>query len=133
MKEKLLESAFEAMENSYAPYSKYHVGASFLCKDGTIFKGTNIENASFGATTCAEQTAIYSAYTAGYRKEDIVACAIVTDGEILAGPCGICRQVLSELIDGKAPIYLSNKKASLDTNMNELLPLQFGEKDLKHV
>lgn len=133
MKEQLLKAAFEAMDNSYAPYSNYHVGASFLCKDGTIFKGTNIENASFGATTCAEQTAIYTAYTQGYRKEDIVGCAIVTDGAILAGPCGICRQVLSELIDGQIPVYLSNRTDELDTNIDELMPLQFGEKDLKDV
>ena len=130
MKEELLKSAFEVMENSYAPYSNYHVGSAFLMKDGTIFKGANIENASFGATNCAERSAIYAAYSNGYRQEDVEACAIVTDGKILAGPCGICRQVLSELMDSDVPIYLSNGSESLDTNMRELMPLQFGKKDL---
>lgn len=130
MKEQLLKHAFEVMENSYAPYSNYHVGAAFLMKDGTIIKGANIENASFGATTCAEQTAIYSAYSKGYRQDDVLGCAIVTDGKILAGPCGICRQVLSELMGNDVPIYLSNGLNQLDTNMRELMPLQFGKKDL---
>lgn len=130
MKEKLLDEAFKVMENAYAPYSNYHVGASFLMKDGKIFTGANIENASFGATNCAERSAIYAAYSHGYRQEDVLACAIVTDGKILAGPCGICRQVLSELIPSDAPIYLSNSIESKDTNMAELMPLQFGKKDL---
>ena len=130
MKELLLKNAFEAMGHSYAPYSHYHVGAAFLMKDGKIFSGANVENASFGATNCAERSAIYAAYSKGYRQDDVEACAIVTDGKILAGPCGICRQVLSELMGNDAPIYLSNGKESLDTNMKELMPLQFGKKDL---
>ena len=132
-KDLLLENAFAVQKNAYAPYSHYHVGASFLCKDGTIFNGANIENASFGATSCAEQNAIRAAYSAGYRQDDIIACAIVTDGPILAGPCGICRQVLSELMHSNVPIYLSNGKEEKTTNMNELMPLQFGKKDLEHV
>ncbi|CAM3572320.1 cytidine deaminase [Erysipelothrix urinaevulpis] len=130
MKEKLLEKAFEAMGNAYAPYSNYHVGSAFLLNDGTIVIGANIENASFGATNCAERSAVYAAYSQGYRQNDIQAVAIVTDGKILAGPCGICRQVLSELIPGDCPIYLSNKKESKDTTINELMPFQFGKKDL---
>ena len=130
MKERLLESAFKAMENSYAPYSNYHVGAAFLMKDGTVFQGANVENASYGASNCGERSAIFAAYSNGYRQEDVEACAIVTDGKILAGPCGICRQVLSELMTNEVPIYLSNGKDSLDTNMGELMPFQFGKKDL---
>lgn len=132
-KDMLLEKAFAVQKNAYAPYSKYHVGASFLCKDGTVFTGANIENASYSATSCAEQNAIHAAYSAGYRQDDILACAIVTDGEILAGPCGICRQVLSELIHDDVPIYLSNGKEEKTSNMAELMPLQFGKKDLEHV
>lgn len=132
-KEKLLKEAFNVQKNAYAPYSNYHVGASFLCKDGTVFTGANIENASYGATACAEQNGIRAAYSAGYRQDDIVACAIVTDGHILAGPCGICRQVLSELMHSDVPIYLSNGKEEKTTNLDELMPLQFGKKDLEHV
>lgn len=129
-KEKVLELAFEAMENAYAPYSNYFVGSCVKTKDGNYFKGANIENASFGATNCGERSAIFSCYSHGYRQEDIECIAIVTNGEILAGPCGICRQVLSELLLPDTPIYLSNRKESMDTNMIELLPLTFGKKDL---
>lgn len=126
----LINEAFEAMENAYAPYSNYHVGACVLCKDGSTYKGANIENASFGATNCGERTAIFSAYANGKRKDDIVAIAIVSDGKRLAAPCGICRQVLSELINQDTPIILSNKIDYMETNIKELLPMQFSEEDL---
>ncbi len=130
-KQKVVDIAFEAMKNAYAPYSEYHVGACVLCKDGTTFKGANIENASFGGTNCGERSAIFSAYSNGYRKEDIEALAIVTDGDRLAAPCGICRQVLSELLNQDTPIILSNGKEEKTTTIAELLPFQFGEEDLK--
>ena len=129
-KEELVELAFKAMENAYAPYSNYHVGAALLTKDGKIFYGANIENASFGATNCAERSAVFSAYSNGYRKDDIEAIAIVSDGDKLAGPCGICRQVLSELLNQDTPIYLSNRKEEMTTNIHDLLPMQFGLEDV---
>lgn len=129
-KEELVELAFKAMENAYAPYSNYHVGAALLTKDGKIFYGANIENASFGATNCAERSAVFSAYSNGYRKNDIEAIAIVSDGDKLAGPCGICRQVLSELLNQDTPIYLSNRKEEMTTNIHDLLPMQFGLEDV---
>ncbi len=127
----VIDEAFEAMNNAYAPYSNYHVGACVLCKDGKMFKGANIENASFGATNCGERSAIFAAYSNGYRKENIEALAIVTDGDRLAAPCGICRQVLSELLPQTMPIILSNGKEVKETTISELLPFQFGEEDLK--
>lgn len=129
-REELIEEAFKAMENSYAPYSNYHVGAAVLTKDGKVFLGANIENASFGATNCGERSAIFAAYSNGYRKDTIEALAIVSDGDRIAAPCGICRQVLSELITGDTPIYLSNRKDEIDTCMNELLPYQFTTEDV---
>ena len=126
----ILNEAFEAMENAYAPYSNYHVGACVLTKDGKTFKGANIENASYGATNCGERTAIFACYANGYRKDDIEALAIVTDGKRLAGPCGICRQVLCELLNQDTPIVLSNKIETKVTNINELLPMQFNGDDL---
>lgn len=129
-REELIEEAFKAMENSYAPYSNYHVGAAVLTKDGKVFWGANIENASFGATNCGERSAIFVAYSNGYRKDTIEALAIVSDGDRIAAPCGICRQVLSELITGDTPIYLSNRKDEMDTCMNELLPYQFATEDV---
>ena len=130
-KDELLKLAFEAMENAYVPYSHYKVGACVLCKDGKTFKGVNIENASYGATNCGERTAIFTAYANGYRKDDIKAIAIVSDGKRIGTPCGICRQVLSELMPKDAPIILSNGKDEMITNIAELLPYDFGEEDLK--
>ena len=130
-KDELLKLAFEAMENAYVPYSHYKVGACVLCKDGQTFKGVNIENASYGATNCGERTAIFTAYANGYRKDDIKAIAIVSNGNRIGTPCGICRQVLSELMPKDAPIILSNGKDEMITNIAELLPYDFGEEDLK--
>lgn len=131
MKDIMLEKAFEVMENAYAPYSNYHVGSCVKTRDGNYFIGANMENASYGATTCGERNALFSAYSHGYRKADIEAIAIVTDGDLLAGPCGICRQVLSEMLELDTPIHLSNRKEEKTTNINELLPFMFGSKDLK--
>ncbi len=126
----LIEEAFKVLKNAYAPYSNYHVGSAILCDDGRIVVGANIENASFGATNCGERTAIFQVYSLGYRKDNIKAIAIVTDGSILAGPCGICRQVLSELLNDDTPIILSNGKEVQITNIDNLLPLRFTDKDL---
>lgn len=122
--------AFEAMEHAYAPYSKYHVGACVKTKEGTFIPGVNIENASFGLTNCAERSAIFAAYSLGYTKEDIESIAIVSDGAKLAAPCGACRQVLVELLQGDTPIVLSNKVEYNVTNIIELLPMSFTSEDV---
>ncbi len=129
-KEELVQQAFLAMKNAYAPYSKYHVGACILTDDGKTFYGANIENASFGATNCAERSAVFSAYSNGYQKDRIVAIAIVTDGNRIGAPCGICRQVLSELLNQDTPIYLSNGKEIMTKTIRELLPMQFQTEDV---
>ena len=118
------------MNSAYAPYSNYHVGACVLCKDGRTFRGVNIENASYGATNCAERSAVFGAYSYGYRKADIAAIAIVSDGARIGMPCGICRQVLSELLESDTPIILSNGKETMETTIAELLPMSFGMEDL---
>lgn len=128
--EAVLNEAFEAMENAYAPYSNYHVGACVLTKDGKTFKGANIENAAYPSGVCGERSAIFAAYSNGYRKEDIEAIAIVSDGPRIGAPCGMCRQVLSELLNQDTPILLSNRKDYLETNIKELLPMQFNGDDL---
>lgn len=127
----LLERAFKVMENAYAPYSNYHVGACVVTKDNKYFIGANIENASYGLTNCAERNAIFQAYSNGYRKNDIQAIAIVSDGKTLATPCGACRQVLVELLEKDTPIVLSNHKIDKITNIQELLPMSFTDEDLK--
>jgi cytidine deaminase len=127
----LIDEAFKAMKNAYAPYSHYHVGSCVLTKDGKQFIGANIENASFGATNCGERSAIFAAYSHGYRKNDIEAIAIVSDGDKLAGPCGICRQVLSELLNDDTLILLSNGKEETVKTIDDLLPMRFTQEDLK--
>ena len=129
-KEEVLKLAFKAMGNAYAPYSNYHVEACVVTKDGSTFLGANIENASFGATNCGERSAIFAAYSNGYRKEDIEAIAIVTDGHRIGAPCGICRQVLSELLMDQTPIYLSNGVDTVEKTIDDLLPMRFTQEDV---
>lgn len=130
-RKELIDHAFQAMKNSYAPYSQFHVGAAVACRDGKVFYGANIENASYGATNCAERSAMFSAYSNGVRKEDIEAIAIVADGETIATPCGICRQVMAELLAMDTPVYMSNGKEDLDLTVKDLLPYAFTQEDLQ--
>ena len=130
-KEKLIEEAFKALENSYSPYSNYPVGAALLTKDGHVIYGANIENASYPAGICAERNAVFSAYAQGFRKEDFTALAIVGRGKTVAGPCGVCRQALYELLSSRMPIYLSNGEETVETTMEELLPMPFCPEDLE--
>ena len=131
MDQKLIERAFKNLENAYAPYSNYRVGACVKCKDGRMFDGANIENASYGLTNCGERTAVFAAYACGVRKDDIEALAIVTEGNRIGAPCGACRQVLSELLNQDTPIYLANRTEMKVTTIAELLPFQFSDEDLK--
>ncbi|MEG2801071.1 MAG: cytidine deaminase [Longicatena sp.] len=126
----IIDAAFSAMEHAYAPYSNYHVGACVKLKNGKLIVGVNVENASYGLTNCAERSAIFATYSLGYTKEDIVALCIVSDGEKLAYPCGACRQVLVELLNGDTPIVLSNRKDFKVTNIMELLPMSFTKEDV---
>ena len=121
----LIENAIEASKKAYAPYSKFHVGAALLTKSGKIFQGCNIENVSFGATNCAERSAVFAAYSNGYRLGDFEALAIVTEADNITAPCGICRQVLNELIGKDLPVILSNGRQTIETNIGELLPMSF--------
>ena len=129
-KKELYELAWEALENAYAIYSHYRVGACVLCRDGSYFIGANIENASYGLTNCAERSALFATYSHGYRKDDIIALAVVCEGPNIATPCGACRQVLSELIGKDVPIYLANREAERETTISELLPYAFSGDEL---
>lgn len=126
----ILEKAFAAMDNAYVPYSNYRVGACVKTTDGNYFIGANIENAAYSPTICGERNAIFAAYSQGYRKEDIESIAIVTSGKRIGTPCGVCRQVLIELIGLEIPIVLSNKIETRVTNIATLLPDSFNEEDL---
>lgn len=121
----MIEKAFEATKNSYSPYSKFKVGACIEMNDGTYFLGTNIENAAYGSTMCAERNAVYGAYCNGYRRADIKQLAIVAFGDDLVSPCGACRQVLAELLPQDCPVILANQSDYEITSVEELLPRAF--------
>lgn len=118
----LIQIAKQAAENAYAPYSDFCVGAALLTKDGQVFTGCNIENASYGATNCAERTAIFKAVSEGYR-EFLKVAVIAKDGST-AYPCGICLQVMQEFMpDGI--IVLEKDDTIITYTLKELLPNGF--------
>lgn len=125
----LHQAAAQAKKFSYSPYSKFQVGAALLTKDNEVIFGTNIENASFGATICAERTAILKAVSEGCQQfTDIV---VVTDALKPTPPCGLCLQVMSEFFAKDTRIWLANSKKILKQyQFKDLLPLPFGPKDL---
>jgi cytidine deaminase len=126
--DELLQAAREAQQNAYAPYSNYRVGAAVRGDNGKIYRGTNVENASYGLALCAERGAVSAAVLDGARR--IVAVAVVTHSSPPVAPCGMCRQTLAEFADD-LPIALSNDKGERrDTTLKELLPMAFGRSDL---
>lgn len=134
----LIEKALEARENAYVPYSHYKVGAALATASGKIYTGCNIENASYGATNCAERTAIFKAVSEGERN--IAAIAIVGGNEKeeknlsdYAYPCGICRQVIREFSDPSAVriIVAKSTKEYEIYSLEQLLPESFGPDKLE--
>ena len=126
----LLDKAQEAREHSYAPYSRYRVGAALLTADGQIYQGCNIENAGFTSTICAERTAFFKAVYDGHRA--FRAIAVIATGEEMGFPCGVCRQVMAEFCDRDFLIITANRdRTKVDVSSFEtLLPHSFGPKDL---
>ena len=126
----LLDKAQEAREHSYAPYSRYRVGAALLTADGQIYQGCNIENAGFTPTVCAERTAFFKAVYDGHRA--FKAIAIIATGEEMGFPCGVCRQVMAEFCDRDFIIVTANRdRTKVDvSDFETLLPHSFGPKDL---
>lgn len=126
----LLEKAYEGRENAYAPYSNFKVGAAVLMENGKIYTGCNIENASYGATNCAERTAIFKAISEGNRK--IRAIAIVGADDEYTYPCGICRQVIAEFADKNTEIILGKKSLEyIVKTLAEILPGAFTKEALQ--
>jgi cytidine deaminase len=127
----LITSAIDIRERAYVPYSNFKVGAAVLTGNDKIYSGCNIENASYGATNCAERTAIFKAISEG--EKSIKAIAIIGDVENYTFPCGICRQVIAEFAeDGNTDVILvKNKEDYIIKKMHELLPGAFTRKDLQ--
>ncbi|MBR2956624.1 MAG: cytidine deaminase [Clostridia bacterium] len=126
--QKLIRAALEARKNSYSPYSGYSVGAAILCKDGSIFTGCNIENASYGATMCAERTALFTAVAAGHRDFEAIAIVGGKKNEVdLPYPYGICRQVLSEFCGRDFKVMVAKSINDFEEHtLGSLLPYSFS-------
>lgn len=129
--EALYEKAYEGYLNSYSPYSKFKVGAAILLKNGQYLIGTNVENASYGLSNCAERSVLFQAYSLGYRKFDIEKIMIIGNTEKPVSPCGACRQVISELMRPECDVILTNLYKDIKIlKVKELLPYSFSEEDL---
>ena len=126
-KEKLLSAAVQATERSYAPYSKFQVGAALLGKNDVIYRGVNVENASYGLTICAERSAIFGAISDGQRQFELI--AIASPGGV--APCGACRQVLHEFAPDIKILLVdtSGEKQVAELSLNMLLPHAFSVLD----
>ena len=120
--DELVAMAREAMEFSYSPYSHFRVGAALLAKDGRVFKGCNIENASYGATNCAERTALFKAVSEGAREFTAIA---ITAEKSAAWPCGICRQALYEFAP-ELRVIIAYGDSREEALLSDLLPHGFG-------
>ena len=118
----LFSEARKAADFAYAPYSKFRVGAALLFEDGTVITGCNVENRSFGLTVCAERNAVFKAISVGQKSFKALAVS-TPDSEIPVGPCGACRQVLSEFMPPSSPVlFAGSGKDKVTSTMGELYP-----------
>ena len=115
----LMKEAEKYSQNSYSPYSHFRVGAALKCKSGKIFSGCNIENASYGASVCAERTALLKAVSEGETEFESI--AVYSPDSDNCPPCGICRQALAEFSDDIRVIYRSAENGVVKKNLRELL------------
>ena len=134
----LIDCAMAARRQAYAPYSQYQVGAALLGASGKIYSGCNVENASYGASICAERSAVLQAVAQGERQ--FMALAVSgglmdqkDEKQDLAFPCGICRQFLAEFCEADMPIIIARSETDYQlSSMNALLPDRFGPRNLQH-
>lgn len=135
MREELIRMALEARKNAYVPYSHYTVGAALLTAEGKIYTGCNVENASYGATNCAERTAFFKAVSEGERDFSAIAVTGGMEGQEpqdYAYPCGICRQVMREFgRDDFRIIVAKSVEEYQEYRLDELLPFGFGGESIK--
>jgi len=128
---RLEDTARKAATYSYCPYSKFPVGAAVLTDGGEIFSGCNIENASFGLTTCAERIAIFQAVSSGFRR--IAAVVLYTSTSSPVSPCGACRQVIQEFGPDARVVSICDRSRRIETTIHSLLPEAFGPQDLDKI
>ncbi len=139
--QQLIQAAAAAMETAYNPYSHFYVGCALLTRGGVIVTASNVENAAYGSTICAERMAIGKANSSGHR--DIVTLAVIgrgedfeTDVNRISGPCGACRQMIYEAsqvsgVDIELLLATPHFTRTIVTAISELLPLPFGPNELK--
>ena len=121
----LMQKAIEMLDRAYIPYSHFPVGAALECEDGTVYTGCNIENAAYGATICAERTAMGKAISEGHR--DFVRIVIAGRSEDYCYPCGMCRQFMKEFAPEMQVICLNGKGEAKELTLRELLPYGFDQ------
>ncbi len=126
--QELVSAALSVRKRAYAPYSRFKVGAALRIAEGKIFLGCNVENASYGATVCAERHAVGCAVAEGCK--DFIQLAIATSSSPPSPPCGICRQVLGEFAPKLKIILVNTKGEFVRTRLDKLLPLAFSKEDL---
>lgn len=121
----------QQLKNAYAPYSNFHVACLIITTDDTYIYGVNVENASYGATICAERSALTTFATQGYRMGDIKELYITSQMDEITPPCGVCRQFMTEFVDSNTKIIMTcvTEKYKI-TNIDELVPYSFTKKDL---
>lgn len=131
---KLIQEAINALPGAYVPYSHFHVAAALLCKDGSIYTGINIENASYTPTVCAERSAFFRAVNEGKRDFEAIAICGGKDGKLVdyCAPCGVCRQVMREFCDpGTFKVILARSQEEYrEFTLEQLLPMGFGPENL---
>lgn len=130
---RLIDIAIKARESAYSPYSKFCVGAALLCSDGSVYEGANIENASYGATICAERVAFSRALLDGKRKFEAIAIVGSKRGDGVSAycaPCGICRQFMAEFCDADFIVLLSDGESIKRLTLGDLLPEAFDRANL---
>ena len=128
-REELCRAAQNALENAYAPYSHFRVGAALECSDGSVFTGCNIENAAYSPAICAERTAVAKAVSEGRRS--FCRIAIAAETEAFCPPCGVCRQVLQEFAPDLEVILVNCQGETREFTLGQLLPFSFGSDNLK--
>lgn len=129
----LVKLAFDAVQNAYAPYSGYTVGAALLSKSGVVYLGCNVESASYSPTNCAERTAFFKAISEGEREFSKIAIVGGKDGVVtdLFMPCGVCRQVMAEFCDADFKVIVARSKEEFsEFSLSELLPFGFSKNNV---
>ena len=134
-KKELVKEALAAREFAYTPYSKFNVGAALFCKNGRVFRGCNIESASYTPTNCAERTAFFKAVSEGEREFSAIA---IVGGPAGAPPadffyfCGVCRQVMAEFCGRDFKVYIAKNESEIrEYFLDEIIPFAFTQEDLR--